>query len=133
MSAKGGCSVRLALIVPFLPELNVPDALTGPATAVLLLALGLPPPLLTHTYVAVPSALAVKLIFWLLPSPASLNETTRLAPLRLALVLMKCALSAKATDAPSTSASSAPSGAMPTRVHHLKRPIAYLLLLLGWA
>ena len=39
MSAKGGCSVKLALIVPFLPELNVPVALTGPATAVLLLAL----------------------------------------------------------------------------------------------
>ena len=31
----GGASVRLCEIVPFLPELNVPLALTGPLTVVL--------------------------------------------------------------------------------------------------
>jgi hypothetical protein len=48
-------TVRDAVTSPFLPELKVPDALTGPATVVLFWALS--PPLFTHTYVAV--ALAI--------------------------------------------------------------------------
>ncbi|HEX2417865.1 MAG TPA: hypothetical protein VHJ83_07050 [Micromonosporaceae bacterium] len=47
-----------AVTWPFFPELNVPVALTGPLTVVLFCALGLAPPRLTHTYVAVASALA---------------------------------------------------------------------------
>ena len=45
----GGVSVREAVTFPFLPELNVPVALTGPLTVVLFEALGLPPPLFTQT------------------------------------------------------------------------------------
>jgi hypothetical protein len=41
-----------------LPELKVPVALTGPLTVSLFWALGLAPPRLTHTYVAVASAVA---------------------------------------------------------------------------
>jgi hypothetical protein len=55
----GGLTVSDAVIWPFLPELKVPEALTGPFTVVLFEALGLPPPRFTQTYVAVPSALAV--------------------------------------------------------------------------
>jgi hypothetical protein len=55
----GGESVSDAVTFPFLPELNVPVALTGPLTVVLFEALGLAPPLLTQTYVAVASAFAV--------------------------------------------------------------------------
>jgi hypothetical protein len=49
MSEGGGLSVSEAVTCPFLPELNVPVALTGPATVVLFWALGLAPPRLTHT------------------------------------------------------------------------------------
>jgi len=45
----GGLTVSDALIFPFLPELNVPEALTGPLTVILFEALGLPPPLFTQT------------------------------------------------------------------------------------
>jgi hypothetical protein len=45
----GGLRVSEAVTWPFLPELNVPVALTGPLTVVLFDALGLPPPLLTQT------------------------------------------------------------------------------------
>ncbi|MGH8515389.1 MAG: hypothetical protein ACREV8_15900 [Gammaproteobacteria bacterium] len=47
-----------AVTWPFLPELKSPSALTGPLTVVLFAALGLRPPRLTQTYVAVASALA---------------------------------------------------------------------------
>jgi hypothetical protein len=50
-----------AVTWPFLPELNVPVAMTGPATVVLFWALGLAPPRLTQTYVAVASAVRVAL------------------------------------------------------------------------
>jgi hypothetical protein len=46
MFEGGGSTVSEAVTCPFLPELNVPVALTGPATVVLFWALGLPPPLL---------------------------------------------------------------------------------------
>ena len=49
MSWNGGLTVSDAVTCPFLPELNVQVAITGPATAVLLEAMGLPPPRLTHT------------------------------------------------------------------------------------
>ncbi len=49
MSDGGGLTVSDAVTCPFLPELNVPVALTGPATVVLFWALGLAPPRLTHT------------------------------------------------------------------------------------
>ena len=49
MSDGGGWTVSEAVTWPFLPELNVPVALTGPATVVLFWALGLAPPLLTQT------------------------------------------------------------------------------------
>ena len=58
MSLGGGLTVSDAVICPFLPELNVPSALTGPATVVLFWALGFAPPRFTQTYVAVASALA---------------------------------------------------------------------------
>ena len=45
----GGMRVSDAVTCPFLPELNVPLALTGPATVVLFWALGLAPPRLTQT------------------------------------------------------------------------------------
>ena len=45
----GGLRVRDAVTWPFLPELNVPVALTGPLTVVLFEALGFPPPRLTQT------------------------------------------------------------------------------------
>jgi hypothetical protein len=48
----GGFSVSDAVTCPFLPELNVPVALTGPLIVVLFEALGLAPPRLTHTYPA---------------------------------------------------------------------------------
>src|SRR5260370_21119299 len=51
---------------------------------------------------------------WLLPSPASLNETTRLATLRLALALMKWGLSARAIDTPSTSMTRTVNNATPS-------------------
>jgi hypothetical protein len=54
ISDGGGETVRDAVTSPFLPELKVPDALTGPATVVLFWALW--PSLFTHTYVAVASA-----------------------------------------------------------------------------
>jgi hypothetical protein len=40
LPALGGFSVRLWLMVPFLPDENVPDALTGPFTVSLFVALG---------------------------------------------------------------------------------------------
>src|SRR5215208_1580516 len=49
MSLGGGLTVSDAVTCPFLPELNAPDALTGPATVVLFWALGLAPPRLTQT------------------------------------------------------------------------------------
>jgi hypothetical protein len=48
MSEGGGLIVSDAVTCPFLPELNCPVSLTGPATVVLFEALGLPPPRLTH-------------------------------------------------------------------------------------
>jgi len=57
MPDGGGVTVRDAVTWPFLPELNAPDADTGPVTVVLFWALGLAPPRLTQTYVAVASAL----------------------------------------------------------------------------
>jgi hypothetical protein len=54
ISDVGGGTVRDAFTSPFLPELKVPDALTGPATVVLVWALW--PSVFTHTYVAVASA-----------------------------------------------------------------------------
>ena len=59
MFEGGGWTVSDAVTFPFLPELNVPLALTGPLTVVLFWALGLAPPLLTQTQVAVPCALRV--------------------------------------------------------------------------
>ena len=47
MSDGGGWTVSDAVTFPFLPELNVALALTGPLTVVLFWALGLAPPLLT--------------------------------------------------------------------------------------
>lgn len=47
--ALGGEICKHWLMVPFCPELNVPAALTGPETVVLLAALGHWPPLLTQT------------------------------------------------------------------------------------
>jgi hypothetical protein len=58
MSEGGGWTVSDAVTFPFLPELNVPVELTGPFTVVLFWALGLAPPLLTHTHVAVPWAVS---------------------------------------------------------------------------
>src|SRR5215471_20050522 len=84
---------------PFLPELNVPSAVTGPLTWVLFEALGLAPPLLTQTSVAVASAFATKWTSSLVPSPASWKDTTRFVPLTLALAPTKCGLSANAGDA----------------------------------
>ena len=49
MSWKGGWTVRDAVTCPFFPELKVPVALTGPATAVLFDALGFAPPRFTQT------------------------------------------------------------------------------------
>ena len=59
MFEGGGWTVNDAVTFPFLPELNVPLALTGPLTVVLFWALGLAPPLLTQTQVAVPCAVSV--------------------------------------------------------------------------
>jgi len=56
MSLAGALTVSEAVTCPFLPELNVPVAITGPETVVLFCALGLAPPRLTQTYVAVESA-----------------------------------------------------------------------------
>lgn len=58
LPGPGGMMVSDAVTCPFLPELNEPVALTGPLTVVLFEALGLAPPWLTHTYVAVALALA---------------------------------------------------------------------------
>ena len=44
----GGSNVREPLIVPFLPDANTPDAVTGPATSCLFEAAGQLPPRLTH-------------------------------------------------------------------------------------
>jgi hypothetical protein len=49
----GGLSVNEAVTLPFLPELKVPVALTGPDTVVLFEALGLAPPSFTQTTVRV--------------------------------------------------------------------------------
>jgi hypothetical protein len=49
LPADGGLSVREAVMFPFSPELKSPSGLTGPLTVVLFEALGLPPPLFTHT------------------------------------------------------------------------------------
>jgi hypothetical protein len=54
ISDGGGATVWDAVTSPFLPELMVPDALTGPTTVLLFWALS--PPLFTHTYVAVAPA-----------------------------------------------------------------------------
>jgi hypothetical protein len=54
ISDGGGEPVRDAITSPFLPELKVPDALTGPPTVVFVWALW--PSVFTHTYVAVASA-----------------------------------------------------------------------------
>jgi hypothetical protein len=56
MSYGGGLTVSEASALPFFPEEKVPLALTGPDTVVLFCALGLAPPLFTHTYTAVASA-----------------------------------------------------------------------------
>src|SRR5215510_8677209 len=55
---SGGLSVRHAVIWPFLPDENVPLAITGPVTVTLLAASGHCPPLFTQWKVAVPMALA---------------------------------------------------------------------------
>jgi hypothetical protein len=44
----GGKRVRLAVIWPFLPDVNVPVAVTGPETVTLLEASGHCPPLFTQ-------------------------------------------------------------------------------------
>ena len=49
LPALGGITVSEPTTLPFLPELNVPLALTGPLTFVLFEALGLEPPRLTQT------------------------------------------------------------------------------------
>src|SRR5499426_4516910 len=54
----GASSVRHAVIWPFLPDANVPVAVTGPVTVTLLAALGQFPPPLTQWKVAVTKALA---------------------------------------------------------------------------
>src|SRR5262249_17254743 len=55
----GGLTVSDPTTLPFLPELKVPLALTGPLRVVLFWALGLAPPPLTQTQVAVPCAVSV--------------------------------------------------------------------------
>jgi hypothetical protein len=73
ISDGGRETVRDAVTSPVLPELKVPDALTGPTTVVLFWALS--PPLFTHTYVAVASAVTASLMSWFGPRPASLKLT----------------------------------------------------------
>src|SRR5205814_2678785 len=70
---------------------------SGPATVVLFCALGLAPPLLTQTYVAVASADRTYVMFWLVPRPASLNLTVSV-PLEFKVpeAEMKCGLTAYA-------------------------------------
>jgi hypothetical protein len=55
----GAGAVSELVIDPFLPELKLPVAPTGPLTLVLFEALGFLPPLFTQTYVAVALALAL--------------------------------------------------------------------------
>ena len=49
LPGPGGPAVSDSVTWPFLPELKVPLAVTGPETVVLFWALGLPPPRLTQT------------------------------------------------------------------------------------
>ena len=49
LPGPGGLRVSDEVTCPFLPELNVPVALTGPEMVVLFDALGLAPPRLTQT------------------------------------------------------------------------------------
>ena len=48
----GGDIITAPLILPFLPDDNVTEPVTGPETVVLLAAAGQFPPLFTQTYVA---------------------------------------------------------------------------------
>jgi len=75
ISDGGGETDRDVVTSPFLPELKVPDALTGPATVFLSWALDSWLPLFTHTYVAVTSAVNASLMSWFGPRPASLKLT----------------------------------------------------------
>src|SRR5215211_2436864 len=101
MSDGGGETVSDAVICPFFPELNVPAVWTGPATVVLFWALGLAPPLFTHTYVADASAESTKSTFWFVPRPASLNDTVTVpSAFRLPATRTKCGLSALAAGTP---------------------------------
>lgn len=77
LPGPGGLSVSDAVTGPFLPEPNVPVALTGALIVVLFWALGLAPPRFT-----VESAAAMYVISWLVPNPASLKSAARFVPLR---------------------------------------------------
>jgi hypothetical protein len=74
----GGMSVRLPVIDPFLPEVNSPEALTGPDTVCFFGSLGKLPPLFWQAYTAVAFAVAVTVVVTVSPRPAILKLTIRL-------------------------------------------------------
>jgi hypothetical protein len=89
-----------------LPEVKLPDALTGPETVVFLGSEGKLPPLFWQAYTAVASAVAVIVSVWLSPSPAILKLTARFpeASGPVAEELMKCGEAATATAANASAA-----------------------------
>src|SRR6266567_9098381 len=78
----GGLTVREPLTEPFLPDVNVPCAVTVPVTVDLLAALGHFCPWFRQAYTAVASAEAVTVIDTFEPSPAILKFELRV-PLEL--------------------------------------------------
>ena len=114
LPGPGGATVTLPLADPLRTgKLPPPD--TGAVTVSLFPALGCFPPLLKHCYTAEASAVTVMCsLVTFVPSPASLNVTTRLPlPSVEALALVKCGLSANAGTAASASAISDSTAMMP--------------------
>ena len=78
----GGSTVREPLTEPFLPDVNVPCAVTVPVTVDLLAALGHFCPWFRQAYTALASAETVTVIDTFEPSPAILKSELRV-PLEL--------------------------------------------------
>ncbi len=105
----GGLRVRLPVICPFLPEVNSPDADTGPETSCFFGSDGKLPPLLRQAYSAVAPALAVTVVVTVSPSPAILKVTVRVPSAfgPVASALTKCGAAANAGEAASINATAA--------------------------
>ena len=109
IAGPGGATVSEPLTVPFFPELNAPDALTGPLTVSLFVAFGwLPPPLMQSA-----TAVMVTWTWASSPRPASLPLTVSVSPLSVTekALLMKCGLPAATGAALGTPFSSSAIGA----------------------